>query len=194
MKYHLRHVPRLFLTVWTCATLMACSAVVAPVPEDATLNTLEVSYARASLVESEFEHFKLQKQLLFVECGTLHRGRYRVKAQDISTLPDDSIVTLREKAYPLFQSLTTEPAPSFDEPGDGSSFFDPGRLTLSVGFSGIPAQKNMGEMKTSVDAVTDPASQEAFLAQKLIESLRAEARLHSQIKTLCGNAEFYGLK
>ncbi len=155
----------------------------------ATLEVMEIFYARASTAESEFEHFKLQKQLLFVECGTIHRGRYRVEEQDVSAIPEESVAALQIQAFPLFQTLTTNSRPTLDEPGEASSFFDPGRFSLNMNFGGIT-----GQMKTSVDALTSPLSKSASMAKKLVETIRAEARAHSRMKSLCGNEEFYGLR
>lgn len=189
MDSRIKPLIRLALALGFSAFLFACSSTQLSVPEDVTLNSLEISYVRSSLIENEFEHFKLQGNLLFVECGTVQRGRYRVESQDVSSLPEESLARLRERAYPLSLALASGSPPAVDEPGSGSSFFDPGRLTITLNVSG-----KASEMKTSVDAISSPTSQAALLGKKMVETMRAEARAHSRLKSLCGNSEFYGLK
>jgi hypothetical protein len=190
MKYQLidATVARALLMCCLILTVSGCSQSFEPSPQGAnTVDLSKTSYSlylnRASLSSQEFEQYKTLPQGLFVECGTVHRGRAQVREQDIQNPSSERQLALKVMAHEILQQLQSPEAPRVDSPGTGGGFTDPGKFTLLVSDGAQQA-----EVRTSLDWVE---RQQTVFSRKLnlfTRELRGAAP-----KSPCGNEEFYGI-
>ena len=181
------------LAVW--ATRIACLVVIAgcsaSTPEPAQLATSEelsaISYSlyisRASLTSQEFEQYKTLPQGVFVECGTIYRGRPQTSFQGIEAGTQSQQEATKAAAYALLQILNSNESPKFDEPGVGSGFADPGKYVLTIG-----SGSSRREIKTSLDWVEQKRTAFAGKVHEFTTLVRGMPSTSP-----CGNAEFYGI-
>lgn len=147
----------------------------------------KVSYSlhltRASLTGQEFEQYKALPQGVFMECGTVRRGRAEVSEQQIESPSAERQREIRIAAAELLQESLSDQAASYDPPGNASAFTDPGRYTLT-----IVRGSDKAEIKTSFDWVE---RKQTLLAAKLhaFTRLIRGATAHAP----CRNEEFYGV-
>jgi len=163
------------------------NAETATAPQSTSTEGAAVSYSlylnRSSLTAQEFEQYKALPQGLFMECGTVYRGRADVREQGIQSVSPEKRQTLHTYALEIFETLRSQEAPHFDAPGTGAGFADPGKFTLVV-----TRGSDTIEVKTSLDWVEQ---KQTVLAKKL-HTFTRELRGSAE-RAPCNNDEFYGL-
>jgi hypothetical protein len=176
--------------VWTCCLVVVsgCSQSSQSLPLDTKqVDLSKTSYSlylnRASLSSQEFEQYKALPQGLFIECGTVHRGRAQVREQGIQSSSSERQLALKAMANEIYQLLKSSEAPHVDSPGTGAGLADPGKFTLVV--TDGPRQV---EVRTSLDWVE---RQQTGFSRKL-NGFATELRGVAP-KSPCGNEEFYGI-
>jgi hypothetical protein len=146
-----------------------------------------VSYSlvitRTSLSATEFEQYKLLPAGLFVECGTIQRGRFDTRQQAIEKVPPEKVQESTELAHALFEKLASADSASLDTPGTNSSMMDPGTYTVR-----IQVDDHHVEARTSCDFVQQGRTVTSLELKRFSELMRA---LPDQAP--CGNEDFYGL-
>jgi hypothetical protein len=154
---------------------------------DAGADLSKISYSlyvnRGSLAAQEFEQYKALPQGLFMECGTVYRGRSQVAQQVIESPSSQQQEAIKAAANEIFQELTSEGEHHFDSPGMGSGIGDPGKYTLTV-MNGV----NKAEVRTSFDWVERKSTVLSSKLNSFTQSLRGALS-----KPPCGNVEFYGV-
>lgn len=146
------------------------------------IDSLEVAMSRASLVDTEFEHYKFSSGKLFKECGKVRRGRYMAEDHALLPLRNANGGPLTRQAND-FVSVYRERKWSWDAPGTNKGLADPGMLKISLQLGGRKV-----EVETSLDSISDPKSRAERSLRGLVLSLRGVAG-----GELCGNRDFYGL-
>jgi hypothetical protein len=138
---------------------------------------------RGSLTSQEFEQYKTLPQGLFVECGSIHRGRPQTQYQGVEKGSPEQNQSAQLAALELLQVLNSEDSVKFDSAGSGTGFADPGKFTLTINNDG-----KKREIKTSLDWVEQKRT--AFSTK-----LHAFTRLVRGIPATppCGSMEFYGI-
>jgi len=161
------------------------SEVAAPgTPEvDLSKTSYSLYLNRASLASQEFEQYKALPQGLFMECGTVHRGRAEVREQGIQNPGPERQLALKAMAHEILQQLNSPEPQHFDTPGTGGGFADPGKFTLVVTDGSQKA-----EIRTSLDWV----ERKQTLFSRKLNNFTRELRGVSP-KSPCGNEEFYGI-
>jgi hypothetical protein len=190
MKFRLKYAT-LVRALWVCCFTLAvsgCSQSSQSTPPDAKeIDLSKTSYSlylnRASLSSQEFEQYKALPQGLFMECGTVHRGRAQVREQGIQNPSSERQLALKAVAHEILQQLKSSEVPHVDNPGTGGGFTDPGKFTLLV-TDGL----QQAEVRTSFDWVE---RQQTVFSRKL-HSFTRELRGVAP-KSPCGNEEFYGI-
>ena len=165
-----------------CVLCSCSSSIDTPKVDQNSINTVELFMSRKNLNETEFEHFKLFDNNLFLECGKIHHGRHVIRRQEILAADDSQVASVKghtAKLVGIFQSAD----PMFEERGTNKNLFDPGQLSLSVTSSFNPIS-----VDTSLDSVSTPNSAPEKTIRRLAESLRGIAS-----PELCGNKDFYGI-
>jgi len=147
----------------------------------------QVSYqlflSRTSLEGTDFEQYKLLPMGLFMECGTIRRGRSHSSEHDIVRLQPDALQSTQVVAAEIFQHMTGGDPPSADSPGNNSSLIDPGKFLLSVTMNGKTAR-----VDTSLDYVQRDKTMLSEQAKKFAQLLRGSLQ-----RSPCGLADFYGI-
>jgi hypothetical protein len=157
------------------------------VPDEPVTDLSKLSYSlymtRGSLTSQEFEQYKTLPQGLFVECGTIHRGRPQTVAQGVERNAPEQSQPAKLAAFELLQILNFEESLKLDAAGTGTGFADPGKYILTINNDGTKR-----EIKTSLDWVEQKRT--AFSTK-----LHTFTRLVRGIPATppCGNAEFYGI-
>lgn len=176
---------RLLLSVFSM--LVGCSTEDQVEPLQRVPTPSHVSYSlimsRTSLSATEFEQYKLLPAGLFVECGTIQRGRFDTRQQAIERVSPEKIQKSKELARSVFEKLTSADPTAFDTPGGNSSMIDPGTYTVRIHVG----DQNV-EAKTSYDFVQQGRTVTALELKRLTEVVRA---LPAQAP--CGNEDFYGI-
>jgi len=167
-----------FLTTLPSCSIFGGSSRARSIPID----SLEVAMSRASLVDTEFEHYKFSSGKLFKECGKVRRGRYMAENHALLPLRNANGGPLNRQAND-FLSVYQERKWRWDAPGTNRSLADPGVLKMSLQLGGRKV-----EVETSLDSISDPKSRAERSLRGLVLSLRGIAG-----GELCGNREFYGL-
>lgn len=180
-------IPALFIP------LTSCSLSTPKAEGNVQVQELSLFMSRKSLSGTEFEQYKLGAGGdLFVECGKILGGRYIPTFQKMSALSPESQKQVNQ-ALSIAVSTEKYKKGAFDKPGANSSFFDPGKFELSFAGSVAPAtelQTLSGEVKTSLDSITEPSSVTEKELLKLAAAIRTGVNFYDPI---CNHREFYGV-
>lgn len=176
------------ISTFVLILLSGCSLISeSPKPIDAPADFAKISYSlylqRASLTNQEFEQYKALPTGLFMECGTVHRGRARVTQQRIESLPAEQQEVVKSVAGELFRELTDDQPAHYDAPGSGMGLADPGKFILTVAKG-----SERTEIKTSFDWVE---KKQTVLSKKL-HAFTQKVRGGVEGPP-CGNENFYGV-
>lgn len=174
-----------FFLVISILLITSCSATVeeeAPIEEKDSFRSIELFLSRASLGDSEFEHYKLVGKNLFRECGKMPRGKPVVTFQRFEPITVDSMTLARRRVLDLLVFLESGEV-NWEKPGNTRSLVDPGKAKLT-----IDATDGMTIIDTSLDSLVDPRTKHARYLKKVTEAFRAAAG-----SEMCGNKHFYGL-
>jgi hypothetical protein len=142
-----------------------------------------VSLQRASLTGRDFESYKLLPVGVFVECGTVYRGRPETQFQSIEQPSAEAIEESKRLAYEIIERYGEAEAHTIDPRGSSEGPFDPGAFTLSAS----SGEKRI-ELVTSVDWVEQKRSSLATLVNRFAQVVRG-----LPVSPPCGNPEFYGI-
>jgi hypothetical protein len=179
-----------FLTPALFSLLAFCGC--SEIAETSSDNTIvpavpNVSYqlylSRRSLEGASFEQYRLLPVGLFVECGDLKSGREQGSEGSIVPISSATQEGTQRMASALLIRSARGDASANEQPGDNSSFADPGKVVLIVS-DGVREQ----EIATSLDAVEArrgalPSALHAFA--RLVRGVPAEPP--------CGNDSFFGI-
>jgi hypothetical protein len=138
---------------------------------------------RGSLTSQEFEQYKTLPQGVFLECGSIHRGRPQTAYQGVEKGSADHYEAVKAAAGELLQILSSEEVPKYDAPGTGSGFADPGKFVFVVSNDG-----SKKEVKTSLDWVEQKRTSFATKLHAFTTLVRGISA-----RPPCGNVEFYGI-
>ncbi|MCB0318787.1 MAG: hypothetical protein KDD56_08515, partial [Bdellovibrionales bacterium] len=130
------------------------------------IEATEIFMSRSNLTTTEFEHYKLSNNNLFVECGKLNRGRYFPEQQNVFEV--DSSNT--KKILDLDRDFITEKVTNhlnLDKPGDNNNLFDPGIFNIS-----ISTNKENFDTSTSLDTISTPTAKAPKILKKIAAGLR----------------------
>lgn len=177
---------RLLFTLVALIGGLACSSNPGAIPsaeESASIHSIELFMSRASMIDAEFEQFKLTGNRLYKECGTIRQGRHYPQMQDIDALPEDVAQAIRNQA-----TVVASQPQNFDPliipgPGKSSGMFDPGILNLTI------KGKESLDIKTSFDSIGDADRLSEKDVKNLVSLLRQAAG-----GRICDNAQFFGIK
>jgi hypothetical protein len=147
------------------------------------LDSLELSLARVSLTDADFEHYKISHGKLFWECGFMRRNRYNPKEQELASLSIANEKSIREQLAPLVEHIK-ETDSVWEPPGKLSDLADPGELKVSI----FLPKENFTAL-TSLDSIVNPSSSKERALQKLVLAVR-----RSLSKPPCGNKTFFGFR
>lgn len=150
--------------------------------EPPKMEFLELTMSRASLNATEFEHFRIKDNILFLECGKVNRGLFRPEDEQITRFQKNQLYRARQIASD-FVTTSRNDQPKWKAPGRSNSLSDPGKLELSVSSEGESVK-----VTTSLDSISDPHNSAERELNKLVRAVRLLAG-----KKVCGNSEFYGL-
>lgn len=150
--------------------------------EPPKMEFLELTMSRASLNATEFEHFRIKDNILFLECGKVNRSLFRPEDEKISRFEKTQLYQARQIASDFVMSVKIDP-PTWKPPGRSNSLSDPGKLELSASSEGESVK-----VSTSLDSISDPHNSAERELNKLVRAVRLLAG-----KKVCGNSEFYGL-
>lgn len=182
-KKRFRRIIGRLTTAFILAPLTSCSLFGSSSPERTTpIDSLELAMSRASLVDTDFEHFKFAGGKIFKECGKVRRGRFLAEDHVLLPLRNPNGGPLTRQAND-FLEVYRERKWNWDAPGTNKSLADPGILKMSLQIGGKRVEVN-----TSLDSISDPKSRVERSLRSLVLSLRGVAG-----GELCGNKQFYGL-
>ncbi|RMG44431.1 MAG: hypothetical protein D6719_01875 [Candidatus Dadabacteria bacterium] len=139
--------------------------------------------SRKELSRTPFEQIKLSENTLFKECGNIKRGRFYATEQEVTFVTvtqRDRLDSLAAELRIYLKTHTFRP----ERPGDNSSLFDPGRLSLSVEYK----DGETVSFETSLDSVSNASRGSEKRIKKLVSALRGAAG-----GILCGRKEFFGI-
>lgn len=149
--------------------------------------SVELYLSRATLVDTDFEQYKLTGSRLFYECGKVQGGRQAPQKQNVIKLDPHEL----EELY----GLATEVAAFannyelvLDEPGASRNMFDPGQFLLK-----LEGQTGSLPIRTSLDSVTTDSKTSTTLLKKLGAALRANVLQNIPEQSICGKRKFYDL-
>lgn len=166
--------------------LSACSSLWSSSPQQTIspekISGLEVFMSRSSLQKVEFEHFKISKDSMFIECGTIGQGRWYPRMQEVVRLDNDTQQNLSSLLGTVVGKLDSEDL-SLEDPGDNKGFFDPGIYELQLKNREKPIH-----LRTSQKSIAEPSREIERNLQKMSRILRKEYG-----DSLCGNGQFFGL-
>lgn len=151
-------------------------------PEAFAVDGLELYLSRASLMQTDFEQYKLANDQLFFECGEIRRGRHLAKEQSFSPVSETVSAALRSQAWEVLDQ-TKRARSKFDDPGGTGSMFASGVLKLQ-----IDAGTDRYTVHTSLDSISEPKKGSERAVLKLVEQLRGRAS-----GAHCGAPQFYGI-
>lgn len=168
--------------------LCACSPeTVEPPDEPEQSDHAAVSYTlslqRASLTGRDFESYKVLPVGVFVECGTVYRGRPETQFQSIEQPSREAIEESKRFAADIIEQYGETSPHSIDPRGSADSLADPGAYTLLITQGGTST-----ELRTSVDWVEQRRSTLATLVNRFTRLVRG-----LPLEPPCGNSEFYGI-
>ena len=154
-----------------------------PPPELRRAERIELTFSRAALGGEEFEHYSLQGEILFYECGAGKFGRFHPLEQSLRPVPRKLTKPLRERIDEFLTALDEQPTWPKAEGGRGLS--DAGTLTCQIREAGKQVDATI---ETSVDAVASRSTLAEKRLNRLIEVIRA---VPPQFP--CRNKVFFGL-
>lgn len=150
--------------------------------EPPKMEFLELTMSRASLSSTEFEHFRIKDNLLYLECGKVNRSVFKPEDERISRFEKTQLYKTRQIASD-FVAQVIKDQPTWKPPGRSNSLSDPGKLEMSVSSEGESVK-----VTTSLDSISDPHNYAERGLNRLVRAVRLLAG-----KKVCGNSEFYGL-
>lgn len=145
------------------------------------VDAVEITLSRASLVDAEFEHYKVTRGQFFRECGKNRRGSFIPTSTVIEPLGVAYRNPLLDRVSRLLDFIDTH-NPHWKEAGNGLSLADPGVVKVKIS---TPSRHY--EMETSVDSMSAPSSRQERALRRVITLLRGAAG------DMCGNKVFYGI-
>lgn len=183
----LRNRLRVVSCVWLLSLCGCFGSSTESPPAVQSADVSKVSYTlymtRGSLTSQEFEQYKTLPQGVFLECGTIHRGRPQTAFQGLETGAAERQDPAKIAAHEVLALLASGEEPKIDEPGTGTGFADPGKFILTISDGGAKR-----EIKTSLDWVEQKRTSFASKLHSFGELVRAIPS-----NPPCGNSEFYGL-
>ena len=151
-------------------------------PKLTEYTSIDVSLSRASLVDIDFENYKVMPDKVFYECGKVKRGKYSPADQKLLRFNPARSLPVRESLTDLVKFLKRSDL-TWEEAGKNKSPADPGELKMTINTG-----SNKYSVVTSLDSISDPRTQAARELQEVVRKVRAMAG-----KAPCGNDRFYGL-
>jgi len=148
-----------------------------------SVDTLDLYLSRASLLQTDYEQYKISPPYLIMECGVVRKGRHTAAQQKTVSLDDEAGQRLLEPVYELAALLQKE-SHQFAEPGKNSGMADPGQLFLDLR---TKDGANLS-IRSSVDWVGAPRSS---YERKLLDAVRRLRGAAGQPP--CGMADFSGI-
>ncbi|MCI5065187.1 hypothetical protein MRY87_05650 [bacterium] len=188
------HTTALFLFVFC---IVGCSSqAVDPgssLPSSIEVTSLSLQMSRKSLSKTEFEQFRLMNTQgdLFLECGTISGGRFTPAFQKLDRLTTGGMEAVENTVETLLRSANFRNE-SFDDPGDNSSLFDPGRYILTFHYRNREdGTEEEVHIETSMRAISAPSNGGERALHEMAEGIRSGV---SFFEPICGNREFFGLR
>lgn len=157
------------------------------VASSGTVDSLDLYLARASLLQVDFEQYKLNGSRLYSECGQIRNGRHITLDQQFATIEPAQKDLLAQQVFNLSQRHTGRKR-SLPPPGDARGFADPGQIFLQMQVNGEKT-----ELRTSVDDISDPKTIEAGAVKALAVQIRALTASAPATGRTCGYGSFYGI-
>lgn len=167
------------------ASAAGCGDAAPPAPENAeapkaAVSGFELFLSRTSFSDTEFEHYKLSGENLFVECGTQRHGRMVPRQQTLKKASPQAAELMNSAAAEILSRLRSQ-KPSLESPGTNRSPADPGEFLLT--FDSAEGSKSI---RTSLDAA---ANDKVGFGR----DLASFAELVRGSSNACGTQSFYGL-
>lgn len=174
---------KLLIALLAPCMLSSCSLfTTSPPPPPHTLETLSLYLSRTSLLQTDYEQYKVSVPYLVMECGVIRRGKHVAAKQETIELDEDLQLRLSAPLWELL-ALLQGSGHRYPEPGKNSGMADPGQLFIE-----IVSDAGATAIRTSLDAVSAPRSP---YERKLLEAVRHVRGLPAGPP--CGMKDFYGI-